>query len=79
MTMSPQKIWLSLTIIIMLEVDLVQVSSEMVPDNTKFPSQSSTDQTAKNLNGAFIFQMLSSKLCKIFQDYTDDVFISRSS
>ena len=31
----------------MLEVDLVQVSSEMVLDDTKFPSQGTTDQTAK--------------------------------
>ena len=60
----------------MLEVDLVQVSSEMVLDDTKFPSQGTTDQTAKILNGAFIVQMLSPRLSKTFQDYTDDVFMS---
>ena len=60
----------------MLEVELVQVSSEMVLDDTKFPSQGTTDQTAKILNGAFIVQMLSPRLSKTFQDYTDDVFMS---
>ena len=59
----------------MLEVDLVQVSSEMVLDDTSFPSQGTTDQTAKILNGAFIVQMLSPKLSKTFQDYTDDVIM----
>ena len=36
----------------MLEVDLVQVGSEMVLDDTNFPSQGTTDQTAKILDGA---------------------------
>ena len=52
----------------MLEVDLVQVSSEMVLDDTNFPSQGTTDQTAKILDGAFIVHMLSPKLSKTFQD-----------
>ena len=59
----------------MLEVDLVQVSSEMVLDDTNFPSQGTTDQTAKILDGAFIVQMLSLKLSKTFQDYTDDAYM----
>ena len=59
----------------MFEVDLVQVSSEMVLDDTEFPSQGTTDQTAKILDGAFIVQMFSPKLSKTFQDYTDGVFI----
>ena len=59
----------------MLEVDFVQVSSEMVLDNTNFSSQGTTDQTAKILDGAFIVQMLCPKLSKTFQDYTDDVFM----
>ena len=46
----------------MLEVDLVQVSSEMVLDDTKFPSKGTTGQTAKILDGAFIVQMFSPKL-----------------
>ena len=60
----------------MLEVGLVQVNSEMVLDDTNFPSQGNTDQTAKILDGAFIVQMLSPKLSKTFQDYTDNVFMS---
>ena len=59
----------------MLEVDLVQVSSEMVLDDTKFPSKGTTGQTAKILDGAFIVQMFFPKLPKTFQDYTDDVFM----
>ena len=59
----------------MLEVDLVQVSSETVLDDTNFPSQSTTDQTAKILDGAFIVQMPSPKLSKTFQDCTDELFM----
>ena len=59
----------------MLQVDLVQVSSEMVLDDTNFPNQGTTDQTAKILDGAFIVQMLSLKSPKTFQDYTDGVFM----
>ena len=36
----------------MLEADLVQVRSEMVLDDTSFPSQGTTDQSAKILDGA---------------------------
>ena len=60
----------------MLEVDLVQVSSEVILNDTKFPSQGTIYQTAKILDGAFIVQMLSLKLPKTFQHYTDDVFMS---
>ena len=74
MRMSPLKILVVFDN--MLEVDLIQVSSEMVLDDTNFPSQGGTDQTAKILDGAFIVQMLSPKLSKAFQDYTDDVFMS---
>ena len=59
----------------MLEVDLVQVSSEMGLDDTNFPCQGTTDQTAKILDGAFIVQVLSPKLSKTFQDYTDDALM----
>ena len=59
----------------MLEVDLVQVSSEMVLDDANFPSQGTTDRTAKFLDGAFIVQMFSPKLPKTLQDYTYDVFM----
>ena len=45
----------------------------MALGDTEFPNQGTTDQTAKILDDAFIVQMLSPKLSKTFQDYTDDV------
>ena len=59
----------------MFEVDLFQVSSEMVLDDFKFPNQDTTDLTAKILDGAIVVLIPSPKLSKTFQVYTEGVFI----